>query len=575
MNKIKYNQKKSYSEKCKIILILLALFLVTSYSALYSESRSKNGMVVSSEKLATQVGVEILKNGGNAVDAAVAVGFALAVTYPTAGNLGGGGFMVIHFPDGNATTIDFRETAPLKAHRDMYLNENGEIIRGKSTLGYLACGVPGSVAGLTKALDKYGTKKLSEVMAPALKLAKKGFPVSYSFYKDLKRLKSTFQKFPASANVFIKNDSVVYEVGEIFKQPDLYKTLKLISKKGSSAFYNGKISDLIVRDMQKNGGIISKDDLIKYRAIERVPVKSTYRDYEIISMGPPSSGGIAIIQCLNILEQFNLKEVGFNSSGYIHLLSEILRNVFAVRAHYLGDSDFVKVATDNLTSKQFAFNLNQKINHNRATPSDSLRITNPFHVEGNHTTHYNVVDQTGLAVAVTTTINSGYGAKAVVEGTGFLLNNEMNDFAVKTGAPNLYGLVAFKPNIIEPGKRMLSSMSPTIICKDGKFIMAVGAMGGPKIITSTLQTIVNVLDFEMTLQEAINAPRIHHQWYPDKISTEKIRIPNDVLQNLKKMGHKIDKMGYHSEVTAIKWDDKSGYFIGAPDIRWSGAANGY
>ena len=564
---------------CKVILTILIInFCLTFLSLANSPQfpvRGKNAMVVTSEKLASEVGIEILKKGGNAVDAAVAVGFALSVTYPTAGNLGGGGFMVIHFANGKATTIDFREKAPLKATRDMYLDEQGNVIEGKSTLGYLACGVPGSVAGLTMALEKYGTMKLFDIIKPALKLAKKGFPVSYQFHNDLVRLKDSFNKFPSSAKIFMKQNGAVYEEGEIFKQPDLYKTLKLISKQGLDAFYLGKIAQIIVSDVKKNGGIICLDDLKQYKAIERPPVKGTYREYEIISMGPPSSGGIALIQSLNILEQFNLAQLGLNSSQYIHVLTETLRNVFAVRAQYLGDADFANVPQTNLLSKSFANNLLNNINLDKATPSDSLKIANPFHFEGNHTTHYNVIDKSGLAVAVTTTINSGYGAKAVVEGAGFLLNNEMDDFAAKTGSPNIYGLIAFKPNEIEPEKRMLSSMSPTIITKDGKFFMAIGAMGGPQIITSTLQTIINVINFGMTIQEAIDAPRIHHQWQPDKIYYERIRLPDDVINNLSVLGHCVDKMDFSAEVMAICYDSEERVFLGAADFRWNGVAVGY
>jgi len=391
----------------------------------------------------------------------------------------------------------------------------------------------------------------------------------------LVRLKDSFNKFPSSAKIFLKQNDAVYAEGEIFKQADLYKTLKLISKQGVDAFYSGKIAQLIVSDIKRNGGIICLDDLKRYKTIERTPVKGSYREYEIISMGPPSSGGIALIQSLNILEQFNLAHLGLNSSRYIHVLTETLRNVFAVRAQYLGDADFVNVPQTSLLSKSFANNLMNNINLDKATPSDSLKIANPFHFEGNHTTHYNVIDKNGLAVAVTTTINSGYGAKAVVEGAGFLLNNEMDDFATKTGSPNIYGLIAFKPNEIEPEKKMLSSMSPTIITKNGKFFMAIGAMGGPQIITSTLQTIINVIDFGMSIQEAIDAPRIHHQWQPDKIFYERIRLPDDVINNLSVLGHYLDKMDFSAEVMAICYDSEENVFLGAADFRWHGEAVGY
>jgi len=572
MNKILNNHNLNL--KCFFLLFLI-IFWNKIYALNLSTSHGKNGMVVTSEVLATEMGVKILKEGGNAVDAAVAVGFALAVTYPTAGNLGGGGFMVISFPEGNATTIDFREIAPQKSTADMYLDEKGQIIQGKSTKGYFACGVPGTVAGLTMALEKYGTMSLKKVIKPAINLAKNGFPVSYQFYKDILRLKDDFKKFPSSAKVFLKKNGEIYQPGEIFKQPDLAKTLKLISKKGKKAFYEAEIARLIVKDMERNGGLITFEDLKNYKPIERPPVIGYYKGYEIISMRPPSSGGIAIIQSLNILENYNLQEIGYNSSRYIHLLTEVLRNVFAIRAHYLGDADFVDIPVNNLISKSFANKLLSQIDLFRATSSESLKIIDPFLIEGNHTTHYNVVDKNGMAVAVTTTINSGYGSKAVVEGAGFLLNNEMDDFAVKIGEPNIYGLIAFKPNIIEPGKRMLSSMAPTIITKDNKFQLAVGAMGGPKIITSTLQTILNVIDFNMDIQEAINAPRMHHQWMPDKIYLEKIRFPKDVVDNLVLMGHNVVKMGYHSEVTAIWYQEDEKIFNGAADFRWNGKALGF
>ncbi len=532
-------------------------------------------MVVTSEPIATQVGINILKQGGNAVDAAVAVGFALSVTYPTAGNLGGGGFMLIRFPNGNVTAIDFRETAPSKSFAAMYEDDKGNIIAEKSTLGYLACGVPGSVAGLTMALEKYGTKSLSEIMKPALLLAKNGFPVSHEFHEDLIRLQKTFKKFPSSSKIFIKNDRDVYEEGDIFRQGDLYATLKMISKNGAKGFYEGKIAHLIIKDMEKNHGLISLADLKNYRAIERRAVKGRYRGYDVISIAPPSSGGIAIIMSLNILENYDLKQLGLNSSRYLHLLVETLKNVYANRAYFLGDADFVNIPLDHLLSTSYAKEISTRIKFNSTTPADSLMIANPFSFEGNHTTHYNVVDQAGMVVAVTTTINSGYGSKAIVDGAGFLLNNEMDDFSIKPDKTNSHELVAYKPNEIAAGKRMLSSMSPTIITKDGDFLMAVGAMGGQKIITATLQAIINVIDFDMPIQEAIDAPRIHHQWKPDRLYFERLRIPADVIENLSKLGHELDEMDYGSEVTAIFKNNKEKIYFGAADFRWHGAAIGY
>ncbi|OQX82727.1 gamma-glutamyltransferase [candidate division KSB1 bacterium 4484_87] len=361
----------------------------------------------------------------------------------------------------------------------------------------------------------------------------------------------------------------------MFRQPDLYSTLKRIARHGAKGFYEGKTAELIVQAMKKNNGLITLADLRDYRAIERSPVRGFFHDYEIISMGPPSSGGICLIQALNILKNYDLKSFGWNSSQYLHFLAEALKNVYAVRAHYLGDADFVNVPIDTLISDKFAQKMSENIHFDRAVPATELSVANPFQFEGNHTTHYNIVDKNGMAVAVTYTINSGYGSKAAVDGAGFLLNNEMDDFAIKSGNANIYKIVSFSPNLIEPGKRMLSSMSPTIIRKNGKFFMAVGAMGGPKIITSTLQTILNVIVFDMSLQEAINAPRIHHQWLPDKIYVEKMFFSLDVLDKLRAKGHTIETMGYHSEVTAILFDKETGELIGAPDFRWNGKASGF
>ena len=563
-----------------IIKISFIFIILTLISGLQAGSRNpvrgKNGMVVTSHELASQVGIEILKKGGNAVDAAVAVGFALAVVHPTAGNIGGGGFMVIRFPDGNSTTIDFREKAPLKAHRYMYLDESGEIIEDLNMKGYLASGVPGSVVGLTTALEKYGTQKLKKVIAPAIKLAKNGFPVSYNFFNDLVRLKDVFLEFPASAEKFLKDNNEPYEEGQIFKQPDLAKTLKLIASKGADAFYKGKIADLIAEDMAKNGGLITKEDLALYQAIERQPVRGSYRGYELISMAPPSSGGIAVIQTLNILEDFDLKQLGFNSSQYIHLLAETFKQVYCDRAKYLGDNDFVDVPIQMLIDKKYADSLRLHISQSTATPADQISPGQPPIYEGNHTTHYSIIDKDKMTVAVTTTINSGYGSKVVIAGAGFLMNNEMDDFAAKPGAPNYYGLVSYDVNAIEPEKRMLSSMSPTIIAKDGKVFMTVGAMGGARIITSVIQAILNVIDFKMTVQEAIDAPRIHHQWLPDKIKAEKFALSIDVIKNLTLLGYELAEGKYYfSEAHAIVVDAEEGVYLGAADSRFEGNAVGY
>lgn len=558
-----------------LALIIFFSWGSTAATATRPPERARAGMVVSSHQIASRVGVEIMQQGGNAVDAAVAVGYALAVVFPTAGNLGGGGFMVIHFPDGIATTIDFREVAPLKAHRDMYLDENGEIIPNRSTLGYWACGVPGSVAGLNYALEKYGTLPLEKILKPAIKLAQDGFPVDLIFHEDMVRLREVFLKYPASAKVFLKNGTP-YAEGEPFIQPNLAKTLKIIARQGSRGFYEGRVAELIVREMEKHNGLITREDLAKYEPKEREPVRGTYRNHKIISMGPPSSGGIALIQLFNILETYNLKQLGYHSSRHIHFLTEALRRVFADRAQHLGDPDFWDVPIEGLTAKSYADHLQKQINPFAATPSAEIQAGNPLPHESRETTHYSVVDQNRIAVAVTTTINSGYGSKVVIDGAGFLMNNEMDDFASKPNAPNIYGLIGSDANAIQPRKRMLSSMSPTIVIKENEPFLVVGAMGGPAIITSVAQTILNVIDFGMNIQQAIDAPKIHHQWIPDVILYEEFGFPNDVLKNLSRMGHHFILRGsVHSETNAIMVENETGLLLGGADSRLKAAAVGY
>lgn len=556
-------------------LIVLLFCVSASSAATRAPERARNGMVVSSHTIASRVGVEIMQQGGNAVDAAVAVGYALAVVYPTAGNLGGGGFMLIRFPDGTATSIDFREVAPQKAHREMFLDTQGEIIPGLSTLGHLASGVPGSVAGLNYALAKYGTLPLKQVLAPAIKLAQQGFPVDYIFHQDLVRLRDTFLKFPGSARVFLKQGEPLAE-GERFVQKDLAKTLKIIARKGTPGFYTGPVADLIVREMEKQNGLITYADLANYQPKERPPVRGTYRNHEIISMPPPSSGGIAIIQFLNILEAWDLSQLGYHSSAYIHLLTEAFRRVFADRARHVGDPDFWEVPTAGLISKNYAAQLQPQIDLTVATPSATLLPGNPAGSESHETTHYSVVDKNRMTVAVTTTINTGYGSKVVIDGAGFLMNNEMDDFVSKPNSPNVYGLVGTDANAIQPGKRMLSSMSPTIILKDNQPLLVIGAMGGPAIITSVAQSILNVIDFGMNIQAAIDAPKIHHQFIPDSILYEKFGFPKDVLDNLSQMGHRVvPRRDLHSETNAILVDQETGVLFGGADSRLKAAAVGY
>ena len=572
-NAVKMNTRKFRNRS---VLFFLVIFIFTvKCGAGHKGATGTHGMVVTSYDLATEVGVKILKSGGNAVDAAVATGFALAVVFPTAGNLGGGGFMVIRLPDGSTGSIDFREKAPFRAYRDMYLDENGHIIEEKSLKGYLASGVPGTVAGLNMALEKYGTMALDEVMAPAIEYAKNGFRVSAEMSRDLKRLREEFAEYPASARSFLKPDGSCYEKGEIIRQPDLARTLEMISEEGPDAFYHGEIAEMIEADMARNGGLISKNDLAEYQAVERPCVHGTYRGYDISCMGLPSSGGIALIQMLNVLEGFPLREKGFCTADYVHLLVETMRRVYADRAAYLGDSDYVDVPTAQLLDKRYADHIREDIDPERATPSSDISPGLDQFNEGDHTTHYSIVDKNRMTVAVTTTLNTGFGSKVVIDGAGFLMNNEMNDFTLKPGYPNTFGLVMYDANAIEPGKRMLSSMSPTIVTKDGEVVLTLGAMGGPLIITSVLQTLLNVIDFDMNAGEAVAAPRIHHQWLPDRIDYEPGALTEETLATLGSMGHRLHKRGKAAEVHAIRNDIDENVLSGGADPRWEGTAAGY
>jgi gamma-glutamyltranspeptidase / glutathione hydrolase len=574
MCKIKTKKRKAMRRLTYSVFALLILLFGFSESASRRPVKALNGMVVSSDSLATQVGVEILKKGGNAVDAAVAVGFALAVTYPQAGNIGGGGFMVIRMANGETVTIDFREKAPMKASENMFLDENGNFVPEKSQVGHLSVGVPGSVAGLLLALEKYGTMSRREVLEPAIKLAEKGFIVNEGLANAFKNAFEHFKKFPSTMRYFSKNGQP-YSAGDRLIQKDLAKVLKLIRDKGRDGFYKGKVADLIVEEMKRGGGLITYEDLENYQPVLRKPVVGNYRGYEIISMGPPSSGGVCLIELLNILENFDLKKYGFGSSYTIHYLVEAMKRVYADRAEYLGDPDFVQIPLDKLLSKEYAKELASEIDTFYATPSSRIiRSVSPTS-EGVHTTHYSVVDRWGNVVAVTTTINSYFGSMVAVDGAGFFLNNEMDDFSAKPGAPNQFGLLGSKANSIQPGKRMLSSMTPTIVLKNGKPFLVLGSPGGSTIITSVLQVILNVVDFGMNIQEAVDSPRIHHQWYPDQIFFERRGLPRDVIENLERRGHKlVERAGYQGEVQAILIDE-NGVKYGAVDPRGYGLAMGY
>ncbi|MCH8032841.1 MAG: gamma-glutamyltransferase [Bacteroidetes bacterium] len=565
----------------KIYLILiLSIFSIIQFNitAASKPFKSKNGMVVSANKIASKVGVEILKAGGNAVDAAVAVGFALAVTYPYAGNIGGGGFMVIHLQEGNNTTIDFRERAPFTAYRDMYLDKYGNVIENMSLEGAASVGVPGSVSGLIYALERYGTMKLSKVIQPAIDLADNGWTLesqdAESFYKFLE----VFSKYPSSLKIFT-NNGVPYKEGDLFKQPELAWTLKQIRDRGLDGFYKGKVSDLFVQQMMDMGGFITHADLEKYEPVEREPIIGSYREYKIISMAPPSSGGIALIQLLNILENFNFEKDEWGSSQYLHRLVEAMKYVFVDRTYHLGDADFYPVPIDDLISKEYAKTIFERIKDNAVPSAEIITGDSLRYYESTETTHYSVYDNLGNAVSVTTTLNSAFGSKVVVEGAGFLLNNEMNDFSEKPGVSNQFGLLGTDANAIEPGKRMLSSMTPTIVLKDNKPYLILGSPGGSMIITTVLQVLMNCIDFNMNIQEAVDMPRIHHQWMPDKIYFEKFAINKDAMENLVKMGYDFsdmnDRITTIGLVQGIMIDQNNKIIYGASDSRGNGSAEGF
>ena len=500
--------------------------------------RAQNGMVASVDAAATRVGVSVLKQGGNAVDAAVAGGYALAVTHPQAGNLGGGGFMLIRLKDGRTTAIDFREMAPAAASRDMFLDAQGNPDGKKSLTSHLASGTPGTVAGLSMALEKYGTMPLDKVIAPAITLAKEGFIVNDALADDLKTYGSEVLPQHANSKAIFWKDGEPLKKGERLVQANLAKSLTLIAKEGPDAFYKGAIADQIADEMKKNGGLISKADLAAYRAVERQPVSGDYRGYQVYSMPPPSSGGIHIIEILNILSQFDMHQYGFGSADAMQLMAEAEKRAYADRSEYLGDPDFVKVPWQALTSKEYAKSLAAEIDINKAKPSSEIRPGKLAPYESNQTTHFSVVDKAGNAVAVTYTLNTTFGTGIVAGNTGIIMNNEMDDFSAKPGVPNVYGLVGGEANAVGPKKRPLSSMSPTIVVKNGQTWLVTGSPGGSRIITTVLQMVVNTIDFGMNVAEATSAPRFHHQWLPDELRVEKGFSP-DTLKLLAQKGQKV------------------------------------
>ena len=540
--------------------------------------RAKNGMVVSSQRMASEVGVEVLKKGGTAVDAAIATGFALAVTLPSAGNVGGGGFMLVRTAEGEVTAFDFREKAPAAAHERMFLDENGEYSAPTNHVGYLSIGVPGTVAGFFLAHERFGKLPMEELLAPAIELADKGFPVSWRLADRFERLADTFRKYPATAEAFLREDRQPYQAGEVWKQPELARTLRRIQKGGRAGFYQGETARLLAAAMKKHGGLVTEGDLAAYETRERTPVHGTYRGYDVYSMYPPSSGGVALLEMLNILEGFDLAEAGFGSALHFHLLAESMRHAFADRARYIGDPDFnPDMPVDRLISKDHARTLRRTISLNRASESSPVFFNDVF--ESDETTHYSVMDAQGNAVVVTYTLERGFGSKIVAEGTGFLLNNEMGDFNPQPGRTDETGLIGTKPNLVQPGKRMISSMTPTIVVKDDKPFLLIGTPGGRTIMNTVLQVIVNVIDFKMDMAEAIAAPRVHHQWLPDRLRIERFGASPDTIRLLKMMGHDVQVSGTsraQGRAMGIMVDAENGLLTGAADPRAAdGGAVGY
>lgn len=525
---------------------------------------AKNGMVASEQELATQIGVDILKAGGNAVDAAVAVGFALAVALPNAGNIGGGGFMMVHdAKSGRDIALDFREVAPRGASRSMYLDADGKVIDGKSLHTHYAVGVPGTVAGMTHALSRWGSMPLARVMAPAIALADKGYPVSVTLAKTLEQEKKQMGRWPATQAVFWKNGAPL-QTGERLVQKDLAQSLRLISQQGAKAFYQGAIAQKIAAEMAPHANAITLQDLRDYKVAEREPVRGSYRGYQIVTMPPPSSGGAHLIQILNMMERWPMNQWGANSAQSVHYMTEAMKLAYADRSEYLGDPDFVKIPLKGLISKNYAGELAAGIKPQQARPSQDIRPGRPQAYESDQTTHYSVVDKAGNAVAVTYTLNTNFGSGIVARGTGILLNNEMDDFSAKPGVANAYGLVGGDANAVQAGKRPLSSMTPTLVLKDGKPVLVTGSPGGARIITTVLQQIVNHIDFGMNPAEAASTPRFHHQWTPDELRVEKGFSP-DTLALLRQWGHKVALKASMGRSQTIEVRD--GLLRGASDPR--------
>jgi len=564
-----YNFLLCFAMLLPVTVIAAAQPGIIRYDTLHHPVIARQGMVVSQRMIASQVGADILAAGGNAVDAAVATGFALAVTLPRAGNLGGGGFMLVYLAaTGETLALDYREMAPALASRDMFLDEAGNVDQKKARYSALSSGVPGTVAGFAYALKTYGTMTLKEVLKPAIRLADKGFVVTWDLAEILKARQDSLTRHPATAAAFYKANGDTYEPGEILIQKDLAKTLKAIAKGGSEAFYSGPIGKLIIAEIQRQGGVMTLEDLKNYSVQNRTPIKGTYRGFEIVSMPPSSSGGVHIIQMLNILEQYPIAEYGANSAKTIHLMTEAMKLAYADRSEYLGDQDFYDVPTKGLTSKAYGKQLASTIQLDKARPSSEIKAGNPLPFESPDTTHYSVADQFGNVVSNTYTLNFSFGSGIMVTGAGFLMNNEMDDFSAKPSVANGFGLIGKEANAIEPGKRPLSSMTPTLIFKDGAPYVVTGSPGGSRIITTVLQLLVNVMDHNMNIAEASVQPRFHHQWLPDRLQMEPGHS-SDTEARLKSMGHNITSSSSQGSLQSIML--QKGLFFGASDTRRPGA----
>jgi len=546
-----------------VLAVLLSLCTVGLSAQSVEPVRSNGGMVVSQQWIASQAGADVLAAGGNAVDAAIATGFALAVTHPSAGNIGGGGFMVIRFPNGQSTAIDFREKAPLAAHADMWMGEDGEYSAQIHHRSHLSVGVPGTVAGFDKAHRLYGRADWEDLVEPAIDLAQDGFELSEALAASMAGAvgRSEYEATIAA----LSKQGTPYEAGETWKQRELARTLERIREHRADGFYRGETARLIVEEMRRGGGIITEEDLDRYEARERSTVTGTYRGYDVIAMPPPSSGGIAMVTMLNMLEAYDLGSMGHNSAEYVHHLAEVMRRAFRDRAQYVADVDFVDVPVQRLTSKEYATWLGRSIDPSRASVSHPSDVAQPY--ESPQTTHYSVVDADGLAVSVTYTLEFGYGSGIVVPGAGFLLNNEMGDFNAGPGLTNDRGLIGTEPNLARPQQRMLSSMSPAIVARDGELVAVVGSPGGRTIINTVLQVILNVVDFEMDIGEAVAAPRIHHQWLPDRIRIEADGVTPQALMRLEEMGHTVQMGGGQGSANSIGIDSSTGERVGGPDPR--------